>query len=638
MLYFGKKNNVKLKKSSSNDNSRLNIVMAIVFFLMLSVIARLYTLQIKDNDLYVALASSQHEVYKELRPERGRIFVKDGPDGGEDKFYPVAVNKEFATIYAIPKKINNPKEVSEGLYEIFEKVKVEKEVEEFLKKDSLFASSTENLSEDKIVEFKNIKREMEINLRKDKIIENYITRLSKKNDPYEPIAKKVDEELLNLVKEKNYEGIEYVMDVHRYYPDKNIGSHYLGFLGYRDGVEKGLYGLEGFFNEEISGKSGSIKSERSADGKTVIVNDREFYAPINGADIFLTINRSIQFEACRELKTAADKYGAEGGSIIVMDPFTGKIIAMCSYPDYDPNDYGNVSNVDIYNNPVIFDSYEPGSIFKAITVSSGIDEGKISPTTVYNDSGYVMIEGWNKPIRNSDYEQVGGHGIVDMTTVLEKSLNTGTIFIVNQIGSKEFSDKVKEFGFGEKTGIELETEGYSNIENLKRNYLRPIEVATASFGQGITATPLQMAVAYSAIANGGILMKPYIVSDIIFANGEKQTTTPKQIRRVVSERSALLTTGMLVKVVDNGHAKLASVPGYYVAGKTGTAQVADKGGYGDKTVHTFVGYAPADEPKFVMLIRLDHPTNVQFSASSAAPVFGKIAKFILDFYQVPKER
>ncbi|RLC38400.1 penicillin-binding protein, partial [Candidatus Falkowbacteria bacterium] len=199
---------------------------------------------------------------------------------------------------------------------------------------------------------------------------------------------------------------------------------------------------------------------------------------------------------------------------------------------------------------------------------------------------------------------------------------------------------VKNFGFGEKTGIELETEGNGNIVSLLRKSIRPVEAATATFGQGITVTSLQMITAYGAIANGGILMKPYLVSGIVSPDGEKQITQPKQVRRVISEKAAVLLSGMMVNVVDGGHAIRAGVKGYYVAGKTGTAQVADKEkrGYGDRTIHTFVGFAPVEDPKFVILVKLDDPKDVLFGASSAAPLFGEIAEFILNYYQVPKER
>jgi cell division protein FtsI/penicillin-binding protein 2 len=250
------------------------------------------------------------------------------------------------------------------------------------------------------------------------------------------------------------------------------------------------------------------------------------------------------------------------------------------------------------------------------------------------------VEGWPKPIKNSDFETHGPHGRVTMVEVLSESLNTGTIHIMEKIGAPVFAEYVKQFGFGQKTGIELETEGSSNIASLDRQPIRPVEAATASFGQGITATPLQLVTAYSAIANGGFLMKPYLVGKIVSGEDQIQVTEPRQIRRVISERTSMLLSGMMVNVVDDGHAKLASVDGYYVAGKTGTAQVAsrEKRGYGEATIHSFAGFAPVEEPKFVMLIRLNNPKGIEYSASTAAPLFGELAEFILNYYEVPKER
>ncbi len=249
-----------------------------------------------------------------------------------------------------------------------------------------------------------------------------------------------------------------------------------------------------------------------------------------------------------------------------------------------------------------------------------------------------MIPGWDKPIKNSDYATHGGHGVVDMNTVLEFSLNTGTIFVEEKLGTEKFTEYVKRFGFGEKTGIELETEGVSNINNLLRKKIRPIEAATASFGQGITATPLQMITSYAAIVNGGWLVKPYVVEEIVAPDGSVSRTQPQKLRRVISERTALLVSGMMVNVVDRGHSTRAQVKGYYVGGKTGTAQVAGRGGYSDQTIHTFVGFAPAEEPEFVMLVRFDNVKSVRFADSSAAPLFSELSEHILNYYQVEKER
>ncbi|MFH1661839.1 MAG: penicillin-binding protein 2 [Candidatus Falkowbacteria bacterium] len=617
------------------NNNRINLIMAIIFLLFGSVLFKLYSLQVAKYDLYIAMASDQHQVFSQLKPERGKIFIQDGIDNNIDsELHPIATNKNFALVYSIPKMIKHPKDTAEKLCDIFDKEKIEKEVEELLK--NLEESGMENFTD----EFREIKKEAEINLRMEACEEEYLKKLTKENDPYEPIAKKVDEEVLKKIEELNLDGISYTIEENRFYPENNIGSHLVGFVGYVGDEQRGRYGLEGFFDEELYGKFGSIKADKSAVGGVVIINDREYSEPHNGSDFVLTINRSIQFAACQKLNEAAEKFQVESGSVIIMNPDTGAILAMCSWPDYDPNNYKDVSDISVYNNPAIFHQYEPGSIFKPITMAAAIDKEKITPQTTYKDEGSIMIEGWDKPIKNSDFESNGGHGVVDMNTVLEESLNTGAIFAMEQIGAKDFAEYIKNFGFGEKTGIELETEGPGDISNLLAKKIKPVDAAVATFGQGITATALQMISSYATIANGGMLVKPYLVKEIIHKDGSRITTQPKQIRRVISERAAVLTSGMLVNVVESGHAKQAGVRGYYVAGKTGTAQVADKEkrGYGDKTIHTFVGFAPVEDPKFVMLVKLDDPKVNAFSASTAAPLFGDIAEFVLNYYQVPKER
>ena len=621
------------RERNQYSNNRINLIMAIVFLLGGLTIGKLYSLQIMKYDLYTARASGQHQIFSKLEPERGKIFIQDNPDNNSNnKFYPIATNKEFALVYAIPKNVKKPRELAEQLYKIFKQTETEKEVDELL--DGLEKNNELNK------EFRIVKREAEINLKKEIIIEDYLKILTKKNDPYEPIAEKVDQDTLEKIKELKSEGIDYIIKKYRYYPEGNIGSHMLGFVGFVGDEKRGRYGLEGFFDQELFGKFGSIKAERSATSNVIIINDREYSKPENGRELILTINRTIQWTACQKLNETALRHGAEGGSIIIMEPQSGAILAMCSWPDYNPNNYNDVQDIKIYNNPVVFDQYEPGSIFKVITMAAGLDQGKVTPETTYNDQGQIEIPGWPKPIKNSDYESHGGHGIVDMNTVLVESLNTGAIYAMQQIGEKVFADYVKNFGFGEKTGIELETESAGDIRNLTTNKIKPIDAAVASFGQGIAVTPLQMITACAAIANGGILVKPYLVQEITHPDGLKTITKPQQIRRVISERTALLLSAMTVNVVDNGHAKRAGVKGYYVAGKTGTAQVASKNkrGYSNKTIHTFVGFAPVDEPKFVMLVKLDDPKDVRYAASSAAPLFGEIAEFMLNYWQVPKER
>lgn len=595
-------------------------------------IYKLYDLQIRQHGRYVALAQRQQQGVSTLLPKRGRVFIQDSQEfKANGELFPLATNKQFATIYAKPSLIKDVPAAAEALYSTYNQKRVEREIDDLIANDPTMASST--------AEFRQVKKELELRQRKEKIINEYLAVLGKKDDPYVPISKKVEEEEALAIKALKIEGLNYDMFQDRYYPERNVGSHVLGFLGYMDDTRRGRYGLEGFFERELSGSSATMNVDKSASGDAMLKTD-QLDKVTDGSDLILTINRSVQFETCRLLKAAVDRHGANGGSVVIMEPKTGAIIAMCAVPDFDPNNYREVEKIEVFNNPVIFDSYEPGSTFKAITMAAAVDQVKVGPNTTYTDKGYIMVDGWPKPIKNSDYESKGGHGVTSMNIVLQDSLNTGSYFAMQSIGAPMFAEYLKRFGFGEKTGIELETETAGNIISMTGKKIKPVAAATASFGQGITATPIQMINSYAVIANGGMLMKPFLVKAIISPDGGQIVTQSTQVRRVISNRTATLMTGMLVNAVENGHAKRAKVPGYYVAGKTGTAQVAskDKKGYGDQTIQTFIGYAPANSPKFVMLTRLDDPKDSKFAESSAVPLFGEIATFVLNYYQVPQER
>ncbi|MBU0636632.1 penicillin-binding protein 2 [Patescibacteria group bacterium] len=689
----------KVFSSAKTKNNRINLVMAIIFLFGFAIIFRLFNLQVMQHDYYLAIASYQQQIFNLLEPKRGKIFFQDSAKDSSNSFYPIVTNKDFALIYTVPVYIKQANDVAEQFYSIFKEQFVIKEVEEFFKKEDQNRLTTElvvinNLTKeekkikeeeikknltalfaDKIFqELRQIKKEAEIKLRKEKIINDYLAILNKANDPYEPLEQKVDIEVLKKLyvglagfekkifntqdleiknnkifftvidkdnkqqkKELVISGIGFVMKPYRFYPENNIGANLLGFVRDINNEQRGSYGLEGFFDQDLYGKSGSLKAEKDATGKIVIINDKEYNSPHDGSDIILTINRSIQFVVCEKLNQAILKHGADSGSVIIVNPKTGEILAMCSNPDFDPNNYQAVKNIRDYNNQAIFSQFEPGSIFKVITMAMGLDQKKIIPQTTYNDTGNVKIA--NYKIENSDHL---AHGIVNMTEVLEQSLNTGAIFVMRQIKPDIFGKYIKDFGFGEKTGIELEGENKGDIKNLFQEKLnKELYAATASFGQGIAVTPLQITMAFAVLANNGILMKPYIVKEIIKPDGVKIITKPQQIRQVISEKAAMILGGMMVNVVENGHGEKAGVKGYYIAGKTGTAQVPKKDGRGYQEgshIGSFAGFAPADNPQFVMLVKIDNPRDVEWAESSAAPLFGEIAEFILNYWQVPKER
>lgn len=679
---------------TTNTSPRLRLFAALIFLLLGAIVYRLYFLQIAQGDWYSVLASNQHQISSLLQAERGKIMLHERLNG-EGQLYPLATNKDFSFIYAVPKDINNPRAFAEKLFEFFNKPQLESEVRAELERNDSSSLQAEidaiNQSEyddvDKIArikaaenlsvakkqssdwrELKEISLDRLIKDRQESVINEYLKKLDKPGDPYEPLKDKVDdEELLALFAflsstpdkvisptelerhgeavvykeggaELKIEGLAYNLKSYRFYPENNIAANIVGFVSYVDDIAKGRYGLEEFFNEELSGKSGHLKGERGV-SNTIIVNDREYVKPTAGSDIVLTMDRGAQFQACEALEATVAKFHAEGGTVIAVNAKTGAILAMCSVPNFNPNNYKDAVDMKVYNNPATLYQYEPGSVFKVITMASAIDQGKVSPSTTYKDEGQIMITGWPKALSNSDFSTVGAHGIVDMNTVLEKSLNTGAIFAMRQIGPKVFSEYVKNFGFGEKTGVELGSESQGNIDNLLKLKVKEIDAATASFGQGLAVTPLQMVMSYQALANQGVLMKPYIVQSIKYSDGRVEELKPQQVRQVVSSQTANTIMAMLVNVVESGHAQGAQIPGYYIGGKTGTAQVATSGGYSeDKYIHTFIGVAPIDNPQIVMLTKIDAPRGARFAESTAVPLWHDVADFLLKYYQIPKTR
>jgi len=673
------------------NNSRINLIIAIIFLLAGAVVYKLFYLQVINQQYYYDLAVGQHQVYSELLPRRGRIFIQNDTAGDSGQLYPLATNKNFVLLYAVPKNVKEPEIISQELYKIFDRAKTEKKVDDFLaeedannvnlqikalgalagpefkvKAEEIKANFKKLKADAKWREIRAARRQAEIELRQKTIAEAYLKKLKKPGDVYEPLRQKVEEADLkklylavarpggeikidDLEIEANglfiinhgarielaVSGLGFSLSAYRFYPEANIGANLIGFLGYDGDELTGRYGLEEFFNQELAGRPGSIKVERDAKGDAIIINDREYQKAEDGDDLILTINRSIQYLACQKLNQAVLKHGADGGSVIIMEPTTGAILAMCGSPDYDGNNYQTVADIRVYTNPAIFSQYEPGSIFKAITMAMALDQGKVTPQTTYEDTGQVKLNKYT--IENSDRK---ANGTQNMRDVLNKSLNTGAIFAMRQIGPDIFADYLKNFGFGEKTGIELAGESKGDIKSFLKKPVGEIYAATAAFGQGIAVTPLQMISAFQALANNGWQMKPYLVKEIVKPDGSRITAAPTLVGRAISEKAATIIDGMLVDVVENGHGKKAGVAGYYVAGKTGTAQVPKKGGGYKANSHigSFAGFAPVSNPKFVMLVRIDRPRDVEWAESSAAPLFGELAEYMLNYWQVPKER
>ena len=394
----------------------------------------------------------------------------------------------------------------------------------------------------------------------------------------------------------------------RFYPFHALAAHVLGFVGEtkEDSHHKGRYGIESFYNDELAGKRDDLTSR--------------FSRLTEGSDVVLTIDRNIQSVVEEILEKLISDYRATSGTVIVADPKTGAILALGSAPDFDPNDYSSFS-VSRFLNPAVESVYEPGSVFKLVTMAAGIDTGTVTPDTTYRDTGSLTLNG--KTIKNWDEKS---HGITTMTGVIENSLNIGAAFVESKIGHQVFLDYVNRFGVNEKTNVGLPGEVSGNTRSLEIDP-RDINFATASFGQGVAVTPLQLIRAVSVIANKGIMMQPYIRADV----------GPKQVRRVISEETAKTITAMMVNAVDKNH--VAHIPNYTVAGKTGTAQIPDfkHGGYTNEYVHTYVGFAPASDPRFIILVKIDKPAHAPLAGTTVVPAFREIAEFLLNYYTVPPD-
>lgn len=539
-------------------NWRVNLIFAFFVLFAAVLIGRLIYIQILQADFYRALAQGFffYDPSSENQIERGEIFLKDGE--------PLAINKNFSSIFASPPKVKNVEETAEILSET-------------------------------------------LNLKKDFVLEQL-----QKESLYSPIKNRLSEEEIQDLKDLNLSGIYLGEERGRYYPQETLASQVAGFLG-ADGT--GQYGLEEYYDKILKGENGSA------------------------SDLILTLDYNIQFRAEKLLEKAKEDLVIEAGQIIVMDPNSGKIIALAHFPNFNPNqyqEYAQADNLEIFRNKVTRDFLEPGSVFKSITMAAGLNEELITPTTTYVDEGYVKIGGYT--IYNYDRRIWGEE---TMTRVLDNSINTGAVFVQKQLSDKIFLDYIEKFGIFEKTGIDL-PESLSENKEFKQG--REINFVTASYGQGIEMTAIQLTRAYSAIANEGKLVQPYLVEEIISGDKEiHQNSFSEDLReQVISPNTANQLSAMLVSVVEHGSARRTKIPGYYIAAKTGTAQVAysalgiQESGYSEKTIQTAAGFFPAFSPQFVILVKLDNP-QARLAELSAVPIFHDLAEYLIHQYQIPPD-
>ena len=447
-----------------------------------------------------------------------------------------------------------------------------------------------------------------------------------------PEGRKLDFNISNKISDLKLEGVYLVKEAKRYYPYNNSLSQVLGFVGIDN---QGLSGLELNYNEYLTGKSGSIKYFSDAKGNKLEMN--EIYTePTSGMNLMLTINNDLQKSVERELDNAVMKYNPDHALAIAMDPNTGEILAMSSRPNFDPNNYRKYNTETLNRNLPIWMSYEPGSTFKIITLSASLEEKTID---LYNDtfydSGHINVE--NAKIK---CWKTGGHGQETFLEVVENSCNPGFVVMGQKLGKEKLFNYIDKFGFGEKTGIDLNGESSGIMFDL--NKVGPVELATTSFGQGVSVTPIQQITAVSAAINGGKLYKPYIVKALLEpeTNTEIKTFEPTLVRTVISEETSKDVASALESVVTNGTGRSAFIDGYRVGGKTGTAQKVNNGTYmiGNYIV-SFIGFMPSIDPKIILYVAIDNPKGVvQYGGTVAAPIARNILEDAIDILDIKKQK
>jgi cell division protein FtsI (penicillin-binding protein 3) len=442
------------------------------------------------------------------------------------------------------------------------------------------------------------------------------------------IQRRLPEVTADAIAELGVRGLGMLLEPKRLYPNGDLAAHVMGFVS-DDGEGQG--GVEGWHDALLRGVDGTLVAERDPSDRTIAVGLREAVPSRDGADVTLTIDLAVQTAVERELRAVIAAEGATSGAVVVLDPVDCAVRALASYPTYHPGGVAAARDEWLRDRTIAW-TFEPGSTMKAITIGAGLDHGVVSPSTTYNDVGYADIGG--RRLLNALGK---AHGPTNMSQVLERSANAGAVFVASKLGDQRLYDALLRNGFGSPTGVDLSGEVSGTVRPLAEWY--PVDVGTAAFGQGLTVTPLQLAASYAAIANGGTLCRPYVVAGWRDADGEHRTA-PAAGHRVMSEGTATILREMLTSTVDRGIAQAARVPGFSVAGKTGTAQIpSDDGRYvDDEYISSFAGFAPAVDPHMVVVVVLERPASKLLGTTSAMRAFRELAQDSLRYARIQPDR
>jgi cell division protein FtsI (penicillin-binding protein 3) len=555
-----------MRRSLQRNHSRLGIAKILFLAMFLVIAGRAFQLQVLQGEKLMRLGERQHLKEWIVLPKRGALLDRAGE--------PLALSMESQSVYARPHRVQDPDKLSQRLAQI-------------------------------------------LNLRPADVKQKLTS-----DKPFVWIKRQVSSPEAEKIQALNPAGIGMFYEPNRHYPQGQLAGQLIGFVG-RD--SEGLEGLELKYNDYIRGEAGSSITERDALGRRVLVQGVERLRIPPGSDIHLTLNTSIQHIAEKELEAAILKYRAKAGVAIVMEPFTGEVLALANYPSFDPNNYSKQS-AEQRRNRAVTDSFEPGSTFKTILAAAALEEGVVGKEDLfYCEMGKYSYAG--KFIHDTH-----PHGWLSFSKILQVSSNIGFTKVAEKLKKDRYFKYIEKFGFGQASGIDVPGE----VPGLLRRSesWSAIDLATHAFGQGISTTPMQMVMAYAAIANGGFLMRPYVTRRVVSPQGEiVLENQPHVVRRVISEKSSKSLASMLRDVTnEGGTGVMANVDGFEVAGKTGTAQKADPvhGGYAaKKRVASFIGFVPANDPRLVALVLIDEPEMNVYGGVVAAPVFRNIAQAAL---------
>ena len=548
-------------------NFRIRLVFLLVSFVFILVILKVFYIEVISYNKLNSYANDLWSRNLPISADRGKIYDRDGKI--------IATNITTTSLIFIPNQIENKKEVAKNIADILD------------------------------VPYKNIYKHITKKVSIEKV---------------HPEGRRLSYDIAEKISNLNYDGVYLVKESKRYYPYNTLLSHTLGYVGIDN---QGLSGLELEYDKYLTGVDGAIKYYSDGKGKK-LKKEETYEAPEKGMDLTLTIDLDIQMEAEKELDNVMSKYSPEDAIVLAMDPNNGEILALANRPAFDSNNYKNYDIETINRNLAIWKTYEPGSTFKIVTLASAIEEKKVNLfKDKFYDSGHIKVE--NANIKCWKHE---GHGEETFLQVVENSCNPGFVVLGQKLGTNKLYSYVNKFGFGEKTGIDLNGEGSGILFSLDQ--MGPVETATTAFGQGISVTPIQQIRAVSAAVNGGYLLKPYIVKTVNESSSKSPIIKNKKkiIRKVISKDTSNLVRYALESVVANGTGHNAYIENYRVGGKTGTAQKQENGKYlSGNYIVSFIGFMPANDPKIVIYVAINNPKKVtQYGGTVAAPVAKNILK------------